>query len=329
MDLESALAYMKEHGFRGRVNNALVISRALDRGVTVRPDRKGRVQLRKGRRKWLFHNGWSNLNHRLVTRCATQKEITSRLLRARGLPAPENAYFGADDIERAWAWAEPVLPVVVKPSDLSKGDAVHVDIKDRGAFEGAFNVVVRRSGGALIEVLGRGVEHRITTIDGEIAAATKRLPAHVVGDGITTIEGLVALKNQQRESSGNPVHKLLKLDAVAIEQMTRQGLTSTSVPESGVHVALRATSNVSTGGDAVDATDDLRPDEAEIVRQAARAIPGLRIAGFDVLLPRGSESSGPSIIEVNTAPMISMHHYPWTGQPRDVADRILDAMFVE
>ncbi|NED97156.1 hypothetical protein G1H11_17800 [Phytoactinopolyspora alkaliphila] len=267
------------------------------------------------------------MNTRLAVRCSRQKEITSRLLRARGVPAPENTYFHGDDLDRAWAWAEPVLPVVVKPHNGSQGDAVYVNITERAAFDRAFVAVAQRFGGVLIEVFCRGVEHRVTTVDGEIVAVTKRVPAHVVGDGHATVETLVDRKNELRKSSRNRIHKMLTLDDTSVAHLAESGLSPTSVPEAGQQVFLRGTSNISSGGDAMDATDELQPDEAEVVRLATRALPGVRLAGFDVLLPRDDGHDGVCILETNLAPMISMHHFPWHGKPREPAARILDAMF--
>lgn len=66
-----------------------------------------------------------------------------------------------------------------------------------------------------------------------------------------------------------------------------------------------------------------------MIERAARSISGLRVAGFDVLLPRGKQIEGvkASILEINANPMISMHHFPWEGSPRDVATAVLDSMF--
>lgn len=327
MSLDDALAFMKAGGIRGRVTNAVMVQHALERGIPVSADAKGRVRLRQDGLSWLFHNGWTNLNVPLAVRCARQKEVASRLLLARGVPAVENAYFGPGDLKRAWAWAEPVLPVVVKPSDKSHGLGVHVEITDRDRFEAAFTSVCEEFGGTLVEIFVRGVEHRVTTVDGEVVAAARRVPAHVVGNGQETIAELVATKNRSRGPRQSPIHKRLQMDDLATAELGKQGLTADSVPTDGRQVFLRATSNISTGGDAVDATDELLREEADVVRRAATAIPGVRLAGFDVMLPRAAQHEEIRIVEVNLAPMISMHHYPWVGRPRNVAVRVLEAMF--
>lgn len=83
--------------------------------------------------------------------------------------------------------------------------------------------------------------------------------------------------------------------------------------------------NIHAGGDAIDATSDITRAERAQIERAVRAIPGLRLVGLDVLLPRGPEDSEVIIIEINHAPMISMHLFPWEGRRRNVARPIMDA----
>lgn len=155
-------------------------------------------------------------------------------------------------------------------------------------------------------------------------AATRRRPASVLGDGRASIRDLVASKNRDR----GPIHKPLVIDAVSREYLNRRGFGPDSVPQVGERVYLRSTSNLHTGGDAVDATDEVRDEERELVERAARALPGLKIVGFDVLLPRDDgDVHEPSVLEINASPMVSMHHFPWSGQSRDAARHVVDSLF--
>jgi cyanophycin synthetase len=101
------------------------------------------------------------------------------------------------------------------------------------------------------------------------------------------------------------------------------------VPEPGQTVVLRATANLSTGGTAVDRTNEIHPDNAEIARRAA-AIVGLDIAGIDFIAPDIAKSvreTGGGIIELNAAPGFRMHLEPSYGPPRDVARPVIDMLF--
>lgn len=303
--------------------NAVMVAEAMNRGLDLQAGERQQLIISQGQRQFSWMDGASNLNSVLARRCARQKEVTSRLLRGRGVSAPENAVFAPGDLDRAYAWAAPVFPVVIKPVDANQGRGVHMDIHDRETFREAFLNVAENYGEVLVEVFAAGVEHRVLVVSGNVVAATRRVPANVVGDGRHTIAELVAIKNRDR----GRVHKPLRIDEVVSKRLKMQGLDEHHVPSVDQQVVLRATSNLHTGGDAVDATEDLKPDEVELVERASHAIPGLRLAGFDVLLPRGGVESAATILEVNPSPMISMHHFPQIGTPRDVAGKILDSMF--
>ena len=48
----------------------------------------------------------------------------------------------------------------------------------------------------LVESFISGLDHRLAVVNGELVAAAKRMPAHVVGDGVHTIEELVDKVNE-------------------------------------------------------------------------------------------------------------------------------------
>lgn len=313
-------------------NNQVVVAEALARGIEVSASPPGkRVRLAHAGRSHFWLMGRSSLNTRLAGRAAVQKEVFSRLLRAQGVDAPENAVFSAGEASRAWAWAKPIAPVVVKPSDGLQGRGVHVDLAGWEEFREAFDRVAGIATGVLVEHFAPGRDHRALVVDGRVISVTHRIPANVVGDGVADIAELVRRKNRDR----GVVHKKLRLDDAVERHLARQDLRLDSVPEAGRQVFIRGTANLHTGGDVVDATDDLPAAVIAAVEEASTAVPGLRLAGYDVLLPElsdpavGVSSPQPTILEANHNPMISGHHFPWAGSPRDAAGAVLDAMFPE
>lgn len=321
----AARKHMRDIGIKAPYwNNMVIVAEALDRGIDVSTIRSGRrMVLKHGGKKHFWLLGRSSLNTKLAIKCTELKEVTSSLLRSAGVDAPENAVFGAEDAKRAWRWAEALLPVVVKPNDGLMGRDVHVDIRTWSSFQRAFNRVAATGATVLVERFDRGRDHRVLVVDGKVVAATHRTPANVVGDGSSTVEELVAVKNADR----GVVHKKLVLDGTAAEHLQRQNLAFGSVIPEGERVLLRGNANLSTGGDVVDATDSLTGYEIDHIEKAASALPDLRVGGFDVLLPREPGDGSPTIIEVNSNPMISGHHFPWVGQSRDAAGAILNVMF--
>lgn len=305
--------------------NIVVAAEALDRGITVRKAASSRrMVLEHHGRMRTWSGGSTNHNDDLGKKIASYKDVASRLFRDLKISAPENAVFAVSESARAWAWASTFSRSVVKPHNGRQGQNVHAGIENEEEFHTAFARVAAVSKQVLVEDFYTGVEHRCLVVENKLVAATRRRPASVLGDGHTSIRDLVASKNRDR----GPIHKPLVIDAVSREYLNRRGFGPDSVPQVGERVYLRSTSNLHTGGDAVDATDEVRDEERELVERAARALPGLKIVGFDVLLPRDDgDVHEPSVLEINASPMVSMHHFPWSGQSRDAARHVVDSLF--
>src|SRR5699024_11889474 len=50
-------------------------------------------------------------------------------------------FFSKTDVERAWEWAKPILPIVLKPSDGIQGRLVFVRIDDYDEFKYCFEKI--------------------------------------------------------------------------------------------------------------------------------------------------------------------------------------------
>ncbi|WP_258933027.1 ATP-grasp domain-containing protein [Nesterenkonia pannonica] len=320
---------MLEQGIKAGLTTTLLANRAMEKGVPIFADHRNRLIMKVSNRRVRFEGAHSNLNDRLARRCTRYKDVTTRLLLNEGVRAPENVAFRRDQLHEAWSWASHQIPVVVKPHNGRMGASVHIGITEFADFEKAFHDVADQSEYVLVERFVDGVEHRVLLISGKVAAAARRVPANVIGDGTSTVTELVDEKNRLRTESQNPVHYQILVDDIVVKELEKQQLELESVPEDGQQVWLRPNSNVHSGGDGVDATDELTEEEIALAESVAQAIPGLRVAGIDMLLPRNGNGEKPYVLEVNSNAMITGHHYPWVGQSRDVASMLIDAMFAD
>ena len=308
-------------------SNRMLVKEAFKRGVEFEILPKKRFRMTYGKKSYLVRAGKiSNAyNTKLAAKVTKFKDVTNRLLRNGGFPAPENFVFSKDELERAWNWAQNILPVVLKPNDGIMGKDVFVKIDNYLEFKECFNKITEHRDKVLVEEFVEGDEYRFTYVNGEIVGIANRVPANVIGDGKKTIKELVIEKNREREIRKNPIHKKLVLDEESERVLKRQGYTCNSVPKKMERVYLRNNSNVSTGGDAIDVTDMIDDSVKEQVRLALKSIPGLKVCGADVLINGDSFY----IIEINSHPMLNMHHFPWEGKERNVIGKVIDAMFPE
>jgi len=261
---------------------------------------------------------------------ASDKEETNKILASLGLPVPQQELVQSEK-EAVRAARRIGFPVVVKPYNGNHGRGISIRLTTDEEVAHGFVVAREHSRSVVIESFLEGDDHRLLVVNGELIAATRRTPGHVVGDGEHTIVGLIDIVNQdpRRGVGHEKVLTRLELDAQAQKMLSRAGLTAESVPEKGRMVYLRSTANLSTGGTATDVTDIIHPDNREMAERAIRAI-GLDVGGVDFLSRNIAESYrkiGGGICEVNAAPGFRMHVAPSEGTPRDVAVPVIEMLF--
>ena len=111
----------------------------------------------------------------------------------------------------------------------------------------------------IVENLVEGKEYRFLVIGGEVKAVCHRVPANVIGDGDSSIKELVRLKNEDpRRGRGHrkPL-EIIEMGEVEKEFLEGQGKGFDYVPEKDEVAYLRGNSNISTGGDSIDVTDQV------------------------------------------------------------------------
>jgi cyanophycin synthetase len=290
------------------------------------------VQLGHGRYQQRIRASITGKTSMLAVDAAGDKDFTKQLLAESGIPVPRGVV--VRDVEEAVREARRLrYPLVTKPLDGNHGRGVTIGIKDEEQLRFGFAEALAQSKGrdVIVEQYFDGKDHRILIVNGELVAVAERVPAHVIGDGTHSIAQLVEIVNQdpRRGVGHEKVMTRIKIDAHVTECLERNGRTPDSVPAAGEVVVLRATANLSTGGTAVDRTNEIHPDNVDIARRAALVI-GLDIAGIDFLAPdisRSVRETGGGIIEVNAAPGFRMHLEPSEGAPRDVANPVIRMLF--
>ncbi len=262
---------------------------------------------------------------------AQDKALTARLLEDAGIPVPKGilvtSVTEAEQVLAQWAG-----PCVLKPVDGHYGRGVMMNILTpdhlRRAYEAARSVSQKP---LRLEQQLPGIAYRLLVVGDAVVAATERRVPQVVGDGMHSVKALVEALNQ--DPRRGPDHGFpmswAPWDDEALETLAAEGWTPESVVPAGVVVKLRRTANMSTGASAHDVTAEVSMALARDAIRAAHAV-GVDIAGVDLVTPRldcSLREAGGGVVEVNAAPGLRMHLYPAEGNPRSVAERIVDYLF--
>ena len=267
----------------------------------------------------------------LAVELAGNKECTKKILAHLGIPVPlGEVIYSFKDLKETIDHLGG-FPIAIKPLDGNHGRGITIDIQSWERAEIAYDRAREISKGVIVEHFYQGRDHRILVVDRKVVAVAERVPAHVVGNGLETIATLVDRENLdvRRGEGHDNILTQIQLDDATDEMLRSQGCTLDTVLPAGRVCFLRATANLSTGGIAIDRTDEIHPDNVWMAERVAGII-GLDIAGIDVIttdITKPLSEADGVIIEVNAAPGLRMHVAPSQGMGRNVAAPILEMLF--
>jgi cyanophycin synthetase len=321
-----------------RANQRFLARELLARGIEVTLfDRNNEIleATYQGRRELL-----SDIDSSIVPYTASvvagSKSLTKRLLQRAGVRTPRGHYFPSEDVAEIARYPEQVVgfPVVVKPSFGVQGENVFTALESAEEVRAAVQAIVNDTGNqeVIVEEYFKGHEFRVFVTARGGVAVLHREPAHVVGDGVHSIELLATWESYRRAHPRTNCLCPIALDGEAAQYLKRRGLSCASVPRLGEKVYLRGSSNVKKGGVPTDVTDLVHPSVIEICNTALASIPGLPYAGIDFMcgdIRKKQEDDSYRVLEINSVPGIGIHMAPGRGKPRNVAALIVDMIFPE
>jgi len=260
---------------------------------------------------------------------AGDKQLTKELLDRASIPTPRGVVVRTAD-EAVKALDEIGPPVAIKPLDGNQGKGVSLSITTEEEARRAFDIAREYRSRVLVEKMIEGKNYRVIVVGGRMVAASERMPAHVVGDGVHTVTELVEIENKNplRAVGHSGALTKIEIDDVVRAFLDGRKRTLEEIPAKGEVFLLRESANLSTGGTARDVTGEVHPATAHACERAARAI-GLDVCGIDLVTDdiREPLSKSGAIIELNAAPGIRMHQHPSAGKPRDVGAAIVELLY--
>ncbi|MBT8327664.1 MAG: cyanophycin synthetase [Bacteroidia bacterium] len=261
---------------------------------------------------------------------AGDKEDTKYLLEQAEVPVPKGEIIRRESsLEDSCKYVG--FPLVIKPIDGNHGRGITVDIQNYDEALVAFREAKKVSNSVIIEKFITGEDYRLLVINHVLVAAAKRTPAHVIGDGKSTIQELVdEVNSDPRRGYGHEeVLTMITLNELTMTLIEAKGYTLDTVIAKDEMLVLKDTANLSTGGTSEDVTDMVHPANVAMVERISRII-DLDICGVDIMTSDISvplKKTGGAVLEVNAGPGFRMHLAPSSGLPRNVAAHVIDKLF--
>ncbi|WP_373767091.1 bifunctional glutamate--cysteine ligase GshA/glutathione synthetase GshB [Glaesserella sp.] len=266
------------------------------------------------------------------------KVVTKKVLAKAGFNVPKSAEFTSYDEALADYPLFEGKAVVIKPKSTNYGLGITIfqqGVTDRNDFAKAVEIAFREDKEIMVEDYLVGTEYRFFVLGDETLAVLLRVPANVTGDGVHTVRELVDAKNAdplRGDGSRSPLKKITLGDIERL-QLKEQGLTPDSIPAAGQYVQLRANSNISTGGDSIDMTDEMHDSYKRLAVGIAQAM-GAKVCGVDLIIPNLHQPAEPQlaswgVIEANFNPMMMMHIFPYQGKSRRLTRNVIRMLFPE
>lgn len=312
------------------LSTQILMKESIKRGITVNiVDRtENFISLKKGEKIEYVKQATKTSKDTYVSVLIMEnKTVTKKVLEEKGVKVPTGEEFNSIEEAKAKAYNYVDKPVVIKPKSTNFG--IGINIFPEGAnledIIHAFEIAFKNDNTVLIEEFIKGKEYRFLVINDEVVGILHRVPANVIGDGEKSIKELVEVKNQdplRGKGYVTPLEKI-RLEENAKLFLKQQGKNFDYIPKKDEIIYLRENSNISTGGDSIDYTDDIPQKFKNIAVNAARAA-GAKICGVDMMLEDYSdENTNYAIIELNFNPAIHIHSYPYKGEERKIATHVL------
>ena len=288
------------------------------------------VQLGHGRYQRRIQATLMDSTSALGVEIADDKEYTKDILREMGIPVPEG--ISVDSLPEAQTAADKLgNPVVVKPLVGNHGRGITINIREEVELTAAYHKAKNICDNILVEKLLVGSDFRILVINHKFAAAAMREPAFVVGDGNSTIQQLIDRANQNPERGIGHEKNLTRItiDSMTERILSTKNLTLQNVLPTGEKLYLKSTANLSTGGTAVNVTENVHNLVKFMAERISRII-GLDVIGIDIIAPtlqKPLQKNIGGVVEVNAAPGFRMHLSPTKGEPINVAAPVVEMLF--
>ncbi|MEY4604833.1 MAG: cyanophycin synthetase, partial [Bacteroidota bacterium] len=332
-ELDPVIQEMREirEAYRLGPSTGSIIEEAEARGIPwIRLNKYSLCQLGYGANQKRIQATVTSETSSIGVELACNKEDTKYMLEQAEVPVPRGEIIRRESsLEETCKYVG--FPLVIKPVDGNHGRGITVNINSYEDALVAFRAAKNVSNAIIVEKYITGVDYRLLVINHKLVAAALRTPAHVIGDGTSTIQQLIdEVNSDPRRGFGHEkVLTQITVNDLTLGLIEAKGYTPNTVLEKGETLILKDTANLSTGGTAEDVTDYVHPANISMAERISRII-DLDICGIDIMttdITKPLKETGGAVLEVNAGPGFRMHLAPAKGLPRNVAAPVIDKLF--
>ncbi|MBK9332414.1 MAG: cyanophycin synthetase [Ignavibacteria bacterium] len=332
-DLESDLIELNKIAFRESLgpSTSAIIKEAQKKDIPFRRlDNRSLIMLGHGINQKKIRATIFSTTSSIAVETVSDKELTRKLLSDQCIPFPKGVVLEGED-ELISAIEEIGFSVVIKPNNGNHGRGITTCVNSYKDVIEAFRIAKTVSDEVIIEKHIEGSDYRFLLINYKLVAVSKRLPAMVKGDGISSIQKLIDNVNldPHRGLHHEKILTRITVDENTMNILKRKNLTVNSILPEGQVLNLKYTANISSGGTAADVTAIVHPHNVALAERIARLIElnicGLDIIAKDITIPI-DENTG-ALLEINASPGLRMHLSPSEGVRRNVASPIIEMLF--
>ncbi|KAA8783060.1 D-alanine-D-alanine ligase-like ATP-grasp enzyme [Paenibacillus sp. 4624] len=267
---------------------------------------------------------------------AKNKQACNLILHEQGMPVPPYIVVAAMG-EEAEVFLHQYSSIVVKPLDSSSSQGVTLDVRTVAELEAAIHLATQYGSSILLQQYVIGTDYRVLIINDQVAAVNQYRPVYVTGNGSSSVRERIEMLNRNRiqDTEIGAYEAFPAIDPEnthLLDTLRKQGLALNDVSPVDQEIELYDLRNSAAGKISEfyrDCTDDIHPDNARMMIQAAQAlqidVAGIDVRCKDIRVPITTAQGG--ILEVNALPDLTHHVYPHGGTTRDVVRQYLEYLF--
>ncbi len=320
------------------ISSQLIIDEAEKMGIKNRilSKKNNFFLLEKEWKKVYFKSVDCWLNSAFWLKISNNKELTYIFAESNDIRVPKSIYIDRENYNSINLENLDIdFPVISKPVNWAHWDWVSLDLNN---FEDLkrwldFSFQDKSVYRVVVQEQIEWEDHRIIVLNWKVEAVTKRIPPYVKWDWNSSIKELIDKENN------NPLRWIwgdhdapmsnIKVDSELEKYLEAQWYSMDYVLEKDKEIFVRQNANLSSWWLALDLTDIIHP---EVKKQAEKiaTLAWLWFCWVDFFCKDISmwiKKWWWAIIEINATPWIRMHHFPSKWKSRNLAKKIIEAIF--